>query len=62
MNPHEEGRKNGQTDFRLGIRLDVAWYDTESRDKYVREYALGYCTGWLEVRAIHELNGETNVT
>ncbi len=48
MNPHEEGRKNGRTDSCLGIRLDVAWHGTESKNNYVREYALGYRAGWLE--------------
>jgi hypothetical protein len=49
MNPQEEGRKNGRADFRLSIRLDVAWYGTASANSYVREYALGYRAGWLEV-------------
>ena len=62
MNPHEKGRKNGRTDFRLGIRLECVWYGTTSANSYARQYALGYRSGWPEVRAIHKLNGETNVT
>lgn len=43
---YQDGMKNGQTDRRLGIRSDHAYFSADSNNQYVREYAQGYRKGF----------------
>ena len=44
---YADGFKNGQTDRRIGIKSEYAWFGVNDLNEYVSSYAQGYRRGWL---------------